>query len=105
MPLIHGKGEWGKQVTRIIKRNRRTEDAQRKRTKKPGTSKPSSSGNNQGSSNSAIERILFLDRTVDPITPLLTQWTYEGVLDEILSIRLCTRLRTRLYASTLAISF
>jgi vacuolar protein sorting-associated protein 33A len=80
VPLIHGKGAWGKQIATIVKRNRRTEDAQRSRNTKgkAGHAKVEPS----------IERILLLDRSVDPVTPFLTQWTYEGVLDEILSMRL-----------------
>ena len=31
-----------------------------------------------------IDNLLILDRTVDLITPLLSQLTYEGLIDEVL---------------------
>ena len=34
----------------------------------------------------AIDTLLLLDREVDPITPLMTQLTYEGLVDELLGI-------------------
>lgn len=33
-----------------------------------------------------IDNLLLLDRTVDPLTPLLSQLTYEGLIDEIFGI-------------------
>ena len=33
-----------------------------------------------------IDNLLILDRTVDPLTPLLSQLTYEGLIDEIFGI-------------------
>ena len=33
-----------------------------------------------------IDNLLIIDRNVDPLTPLLTQLTYEGLIDEIFSI-------------------
>lgn len=33
-----------------------------------------------------IDNLLILDRVVDPLTPLLTQLTYEGLIDEIFGI-------------------
>ena len=33
-----------------------------------------------------IDNLLILDRTVDLLTPLLSQLTYEGLIDEIFSI-------------------
>ena len=29
-----------------------------------------------------IDNLLIIDRVVDPLTPLLTQLTYEGLIDE-----------------------
>ena len=34
-----------------------------------------------------IDNILVLDRMVDPLTPLLSQLTYEGLIDELFGIR------------------
>ena len=34
-----------------------------------------------------IETLILVDRTVDPLTPLCTQLTYEGLVDETLQIK------------------
>eukprot|EP00760_Papus_ankaliazontas_P013648 PhM_4_TR15875/c0_g1_i1/m.84816/K20182/VPS33; vacuolar protein sorting-associated protein 33 len=34
-----------------------------------------------------IDTVLILDREVDPVTPMLTQLTYEGLIDELYGIR------------------
>jgi len=44
-----------------------------------------------------IDNLLIIDRVVDPLTPLLTQLTYEGLIDEFFGINnskycLCFRL-------------
>ena len=33
-----------------------------------------------------IDNLLIIDRVVDPLTPLLTQLTYEGLIDECFGI-------------------
>jgi len=33
-----------------------------------------------------IDNLLIIDRVVDPLTPLLTQLTYEGLIDEFFTI-------------------
>ena len=33
-----------------------------------------------------IDNLLIIDRVVDPLTPLLTQLTYEGLIDEFYGI-------------------
>jgi hypothetical protein len=38
-----------------------------------------------GSRNSPL--VLLLDRNDDPVTPLLTQWTYQAMIHELLGIR------------------
>ena len=35
---------------------------------------------------SAISMLILLDRAVDPATPMCTQLTYEGIVDEMLRI-------------------
>lgn len=35
---------------------------------------------------SCIDRLLIIDRSIDLITPLATQLTYEGLIDEIFNI-------------------
>ena len=37
----------------------------------------------------AIDTLILLDRTVDLVTPLSTQLTYEGLIDEIYGIQCC----------------
>ena len=34
-----------------------------------------------------IDNLYLFDRTVDPLTPLMTQLTYEGLIDEIYDIQ------------------
>lgn len=36
-----------------------------------------------------FDSLIILDRHVDMITPLLTQLTYEGLIDEVIGIRNC----------------
>jgi hypothetical protein len=36
-----------------------------------------------------LDALIILDRRVDMITPLLTQLTYEGLIDEIIGIKNC----------------
>jgi hypothetical protein len=33
-----------------------------------------------------IDNLLLIDRNVDPLTPLLSQLTYEGLVDEIFNV-------------------
>jgi hypothetical protein len=33
-----------------------------------------------------IDNLLIIDRNTDPLTPLLSQLTYEGLIDEIFGI-------------------
>ncbi|KAJ3424267.1 vacuolar protein sorting-associated protein 33a [Anaeramoeba flamelloides] len=42
--------------------------------------------NTHTSENSQIKKVILVDRTIDLITPLLTQQTYEGMVDEIYGI-------------------
>ena len=36
-----------------------------------------------------VDSLIILDRRVDMITPLLTQLTYEGLIDELIGIKNC----------------
>jgi hypothetical protein len=97
IPLIHGKGEWGRTVTNIIKHNRQADDdkaaakarvkAKLKATTAIGSCQETRCKPSAASIDAKIGRILFLDRTVDLITPLLSQCTYEGLLDEVCTLR------------------
>jgi len=40
-----------------------------------------------GQSGEGKSLLLVLDRSVDIVTPLLTEWTYEGMLDEVFGMR------------------
>jgi len=42
---------------------------------------------------SQIDRLLVIDRTTDPISPLVTQLTYEGLIDEAFGIANCKYVR------------
>lgn len=46
-------------------------------------------GHEQSTANqmSLIDDIILIDRWVDPLTPLITQLTYEGLIDELIGIR------------------
>jgi Sec1 family len=41
------------------------------------------------SSSANIDSLIVLDRHVDLVTPMLTQLTYEGLIDECVGIRNC----------------
>jgi len=41
-------------------------------------------------SHSQIHQLVLIDRRIDLVTPLLTQLTYEGLLDEVFGIHHCT---------------
>ena len=44
---------------------------------------------------STIENLIIIDRETDFVTPLLTQLTYEGLIDEIYGINNCELLPYR----------
>ncbi|XP_014664032.1 PREDICTED: vacuolar protein sorting-associated protein 33A-like isoform X2 [Priapulus caudatus] len=69
IPYIHGKGQWAKHVCDMMLRMRR----------ELGGSEPQIVPQ--------IDSLLLLDRTVDLLTPLATQLTYEGLIDEIFGIK------------------
>ena len=37
-----------------------------------------------------IDSLIIIDRKVDMISPLLTQLTYEGLIDELIGLKNCT---------------
>lgn len=43
---------------------------------------------------STIESLIIIDRETDFVTPLLTQLTYEGLIDEVVGIKHCKCLFT-----------
>jgi len=70
-PQIVGKGDYAKRVASLLTRQ----------NKAPARSEPVL----QSAAN--IDSLIVLDRRVDLITPLLTQLTYEGLIDETIGIR------------------
>jgi hypothetical protein len=77
-PRIIGKGDNAKRVADLLSRMRQEllagEDGGE--TDQPGL-RPSTT----------IENVIIIDREVDFVTPLLTQLTYEGLLDEVFGIQ------------------
>jgi hypothetical protein len=77
-PRIIGKGDNAKRVATLLSRMRQEllagEDASE--TAKSGLT-PSNS----------TESVIIIDREVDMVTPLLTQLTYEGLIDEVFGIQ------------------
>ncbi|KAJ8946448.1 hypothetical protein NQ318_014436 [Aromia moschata] len=71
IPRVWGKGAAAKQVWDLVMRLQR---------EKNNVEEPKS--NQQ----SCIDQILLIDRSIDLITPLATQLTYEGLIDEIFGI-------------------
>lgn len=42
-----------------------------------------------GTMSEKLDSLIIIDRRVDMITPLLTQLTYEGLVDELIGIKNC----------------
>ncbi|CAH1801545.1 unnamed protein product, partial [Owenia fusiformis] len=68
IPNIYGKGDCAKHVADIMLRMRRE------------------NAGNEAQISPQIDTLLLIDRAIDPLTPLLSQLTYEGLIDEIFSI-------------------
>lgn len=68
IPKIFGKGEMSRHVADMIIRKRRE------------------LADTESQITPAIDSVLLIDRNVDLLTPLLTQLTYEGLIDEIFTI-------------------
>src|SRR5690606_19510288 len=54
---------------------------------------------------SSIDNLIIVDRETDMITPLLTQLTYEGLVDEIFGIQNCELKPLLLYLHWLTCDF
>ncbi|SPN96947.1 related to VPS33 - vacuolar sorting protein [Cephalotrichum gorgonifer] len=76
-PRIIGKGDNAKRVADMLARMRQEALAE-----------PDYDGNakNAFSPSTTIESVIIIDREVDFVTPLLTQLTYEGLIDEFFGI-------------------
>lgn len=77
-PRVIGKGDNAKRVADLLTRMRQEALA----------GEESSEGNRAGLTPSTTnESVIIIDREVDFVTPLLTQLTYEGLIDEIFNIQ------------------
>jgi vacuolar protein sorting-associated protein 33A len=78
-PRISGKGDNARKLADLLVRMRKEVEAEQSSTTGPdyGNMLPSSS----------IEQLIIIDREVDFGTPLLTQLTYEGLIDEFVGIQ------------------
>jgi vacuolar protein sorting-associated protein 33A len=74
-PRILGKGDNARRLANLLLRNRKELDADEAATQY--TSLPSTT----------IEQLVVIDRDVDFASILLTQLTYEGLIDELIGIR------------------
>eukprot|EP00887_Chlorella_sp_A99_P004182 scaffold23.g4182.t1 len=77
IPHVKGKGDTACAVQRILARLRREQ----------GRDVPAAAAPGEG-----IDTLILLDRSVDIVTPMCTQLTYEGLLDEVFSLN-CGQLR------------
>lgn len=74
-PRILGKGDNARTLASLILRGRKELDAEESTS--IYTTNPSTS----------VESLIIIDRDVDPATVLLTQLTYEGLIDEVFGIK------------------
>ena len=73
IPVVKGKGNMSSRVWQLMQRMRRDWPVQ---------TQSSSGGYADG-----ISALLLIDRTVDSLSPLLTPLTYEGLIDELFTLR------------------
>ncbi|CAD0106747.1 unnamed protein product [Aureobasidium uvarum] len=80
-PRILGKGDNAKKLADLLIRMRSEEEVS-------ASSATSKSPSNFGLTPSAVvENVIIIDREVDFFTPLMTQLTYEGLIDEVFGVR------------------
>lgn len=72
IPRVSGKGLAAKHVWDLLKRL----------SLEPRTPK-------KHITHSQIDHLLLLDRSIDLVSPLVTQLTYEGLIDELFQINRC----------------
>ncbi|ORY82401.1 putative ATP binding protein [Leucosporidium creatinivorum] len=73
IPRIIGKGDQAKRLTDLLHRLRKE--------------LPLASPSSTPLANGTIDSMIVLDRQADMVTPLCTQLTYEGLVDEVIGIR------------------
>ncbi|OBZ78910.1 Vacuolar protein sorting-associated protein 33A [Grifola frondosa] len=74
-PRIVGKGDYASRLATLLTRNL------------PQGSANATPDSPLGASSEKMDSLIILDRRVDMITPLLTQLTYEGLIDELIGIK------------------
>ncbi|CDO73039.1 hypothetical protein BN946_scf185007.g93 [Trametes cinnabarina] len=74
-PRIVGKGDYAARLANLLTRN----------TSSASSSSPQDT--HLSSPSETIDSLIILDRRVDMISPLLTQLTYEGLIDELIGIK------------------
>lgn len=79
-PRIVGKGDNARRLADLLLRMRKELDAE----DSSGLTDPSARGLLPSAS---VENLIIIDRDVDFGTPLLTQLTYEGLIDEYVGIK------------------
>ncbi|PSR92389.1 Sec1-like protein [Coniella lustricola] len=77
-PRITGKGDNAKRLAQLLSRMRQELLA---------GEVSSESGKTGPAPSTTIESVIIIDREVDMVTPLLTQLTYEGLVDEVFGIQ------------------
>ncbi len=76
-PNVLGKGRYARQVFELMARMRRDADDDADVGGGGGVAGPQP----------VFDTLLLLDRTVDLTTPVVTQLTYEGLVDEFFTIK------------------
>lgn len=70
-PRIMGKGDGAKKLANLLVKMRPT----------------SSASADLAATSSSFDSLIIIDRSTDLVTPMLTQLTYEGLLDELFGIK------------------
>ncbi|ORX56806.1 Sec1-like protein [Hesseltinella vesiculosa] len=79
-PRIIGKGDGARLLAEQMLRMRREQTIDKTKTNTPTTNLLNSVSNH-------IDQLIIIDRHADLITPLCTELTYEGLIDETMNIR------------------
>ncbi|RPD82254.1 Sec1-like protein [Lentinus tigrinus ALCF2SS1-7] len=74
-PRVVGKGDYAARLAHLLYRNI------------PQASPSAPSDSHLNAPSETIDSLIILDRRVDMISPLLTQLTYEGLIDELIGIK------------------
>ena len=71
-PIVHGRGDYSQKVWEMFARMKELQNIRPTVSKKRGAS---------------ITDVVIFDRQCDLVTPLLSQLTYEGILDDVFHVR------------------